>query len=473
MVIPDNVTDIEWDAFSGSGMTSLSIGKGVSNIDGGAFSYLANLATIIVDGDNATYDSRDNCNAIIKTANNTLITGCGGTTIPVSVTAIGEGAFLGCGNLTAITIPSSVTTIGSSAFLQCKNLTSVTVESSTPISISLFTFSNQANATLYVPVGSKAAYEAADYWREFKEIIEGTPEGNWTNLIVNSDMEGDDVTCFFSKEDASDPYPSIIVAGAGKDGSRGIVLNSTDNPEYSWDNQFFVRLPKPLPAGTNYRVRFDYKASQNAEVSTQMHTEPGGYIWWEGIGTVNFTSEWQTYEHTGIISQDQSPKDNMQTIAFNLSELSSAATYYFDNIVFEIDEDHITPTAAVNTHPVGKILSYTGEPQELVTAGSSDEGTMLYQLNWGGFSETIPTATEPGSYTIDYKVLANEGYIDSKTYTTTTTILPAHMTDLVVNGDMEGDDVTCFFSRENFIEDETVVPSTIVDGAGKDGSRGV
>jgi hypothetical protein len=42
----------------------------------------------------------------------------------------------------------------------------------TPLSINEECFSNRANATLYVPMGSKSAYEAADYWKEFKEIIE-------------------------------------------------------------------------------------------------------------------------------------------------------------------------------------------------------------------------------------------------------------------------------------------------------------
>jgi hypothetical protein len=49
----------------------------------------------------------------------------------------------------------------------------LTVENPTPVPIDdQWTFSNRANATLYVPAGSKAAYEAADYWKEFKEIVE-------------------------------------------------------------------------------------------------------------------------------------------------------------------------------------------------------------------------------------------------------------------------------------------------------------
>ena len=42
----------------------------------------------------------------------------------------------------------------------------------TPVAIDGVTFVNQGNTTLSVPIGSKGAYEAAEYWRDFKEIIE-------------------------------------------------------------------------------------------------------------------------------------------------------------------------------------------------------------------------------------------------------------------------------------------------------------
>ncbi|MBQ6209968.1 MAG: leucine-rich repeat protein, partial [Prevotella sp.] len=72
------------------------------------------------------YDSRNNCNAIIETSTNTLISGCKNTSIPNSVTTIGDGAFHGCSGLTSITIPNSVTTIGDGAFHGCSGLTSIT-----------------------------------------------------------------------------------------------------------------------------------------------------------------------------------------------------------------------------------------------------------------------------------------------------------------------------------------------------------
>ena len=108
--------------------------------------------------------------------------------IPNSVTSIGEFAFANCSGLTSVTIPNSVASIGENAFQKCYGLTSVTACMKDPIQITSSTFSNRQNATLYVPIGSKAAYEAADYWKEFKEINEvEMPEEPATPGDLNGD----------------------------------------------------------------------------------------------------------------------------------------------------------------------------------------------------------------------------------------------------------------------------------------------
>ena len=111
----------------------------VTSIDNKAFDGCSGLTSIKVESGNSVYDSRENCNAIIKTAKNTLISGCKNTIITNSVTEIGDMAFFGCSGLTSVTIPNSVTSIGGKAFCNCSGLTSVTIGNSVT-SISIYAF---------------------------------------------------------------------------------------------------------------------------------------------------------------------------------------------------------------------------------------------------------------------------------------------------------------------------------------------
>lgn len=101
--------------------------------------------------------------------------GCSGLTsvvIPDNVTRIGEGAFSGCSNLQSITIPESVIIIGQKAFEGCEELVDVTILGKNPATIEAADAFSNYDITLNVPYGSKAKYEEADYWKDFKDIVE-------------------------------------------------------------------------------------------------------------------------------------------------------------------------------------------------------------------------------------------------------------------------------------------------------------
>lgn len=208
--IPENVKEIGLSAFSGcSSLESITLPEGleelgtsvfigcstlkemaipemVTSIGSAIFSNCPALESITVADGNTVYDSREHCNAIIQTASNTLIEGCKSTIIPESVTSIDTNAFTNCTSLESISIPRSVTSIGTNAFSGCTALTSVSVDIESPPAITSSTFSNCENATLYVPYRSVSAYSAADYWKDFKEIVEIVPPTE-TTLIDGDD----------------------------------------------------------------------------------------------------------------------------------------------------------------------------------------------------------------------------------------------------------------------------------------------
>jgi hypothetical protein len=219
ITIPSSVTSIGDYAFYGcSSLTSITIPSSVTSIGNYAFGGCFGLTSINVESDNAKFSSED---GVLFNKNKSVLIcyprGKGGDylipygvtgirdntfsycssltsiTIPSSVTSIGGFAFLACTSLTSITIPSSVTSIGFSAFSDCSSLTSITIPSSVT-SIGDYAFSCSlisitvswnvpinavfscinSSTTLYVPSGTKSAYQICPPWNQFN-IVEYTP----------------------------------------------------------------------------------------------------------------------------------------------------------------------------------------------------------------------------------------------------------------------------------------------------------
>lgn len=176
--IPGSVTQIKGLAFSGcTNLNSIVVPASVTNVLYNAFNNCLSLESIVVESDNTVYDSRNGCNAIIKTATNELVIGCDNTEIPDDVVTIGANAFYGRSQMTSITLPASVTNIGNQAFYSCIGLMEMHVMGSTPPALGTDVFNGSPTGVsstipVYVPCESIEAYQAATGWRNFTNYQE-------------------------------------------------------------------------------------------------------------------------------------------------------------------------------------------------------------------------------------------------------------------------------------------------------------
>ena len=204
IIIPEGVTEIGAGAFAGcSALTELNLPSTLevmgdrmlrgcpirsllipANVREIAPSGLlgATLVKLSVDPANTVFDSRDNCNAIIRTADNTLIAAANGAFIPASVDSIESEAFSELDGMRSITLPAGLKKVKWGAFMNLSHLTLITSNLRNPAGVlesDAFSswYANQyEEATLYVPAGTLAAYQADPEWAKFQHIVEMTAE---------------------------------------------------------------------------------------------------------------------------------------------------------------------------------------------------------------------------------------------------------------------------------------------------------
>lgn len=177
-------------------------------------------------------------------------------------------------------------------------------------------------------------------WIKYVKIIheEAPAVAYWESLITNGDMEGDGAASFWVCEPGTGGHHEpVFTAGVGYDGSRGIVVQSIDNPANNYDTQFFVVSNIPLVEGDKVHVSFKYRADKPASASSQNYAKPGSYIYWDGGVNLNFTPDWQTFDKTLTLGASNVGSDGMLSYAWNLNDFTEANKYYFDDFVFEIE----------------------------------------------------------------------------------------------------------------------------------------
>lgn len=212
IAFPNSLICVGKTAFYGcSLLESITLPPYVEILGEKIFEGCTSLSSIVVDEENPVFDSREQCNAVISTYDNTLLFGCQKSTIPSTITTIAKNAFSGCSAITEIIIPNSVTRIeeyafslcssldtvfigsgvtfiGDRAFSGCSSLKKVTCEAKQlpQIGYYIFWFVPVANATLYVPESAYEAYKEADQWKSFGTIVPYKPTAITHTLMQNS-----------------------------------------------------------------------------------------------------------------------------------------------------------------------------------------------------------------------------------------------------------------------------------------------
>ena len=173
-IIPDSVEMISEGAFSAVAIKSLYIGPNIMHIDYN-FAEIFGLESIIVSEQSKLYDSRENCNAIIETASNTLLKGCKTTKIPTSVKRLGISSFATTKEMESFCIPDNIELIEEYAFCNCTSLKEINIPPSIK-SIGQFAFFNTTLTSVSFKNRNIKVHKDAF---ESKVFINGKPRDYW------------------------------------------------------------------------------------------------------------------------------------------------------------------------------------------------------------------------------------------------------------------------------------------------------
>ena len=205
-VIPDDVTCIHQAAFNTSKIKEIHIPASVTEFYGDQYGRFADkcneLRRITVDPANPEFDSRQDCNALIKTYSNILLAGCVSTVIPISVRTIDKYAFNNLEGLKEITIPDGVRTIEKDAFRGCYNIESIYIGSDLTQMNDAFKFINGNLKWIKVNPDNKK-YDSRDNCNAIIETASGTLLIGSANTVIPDGITAIGEYAFANNKDIS------------------------------------------------------------------------------------------------------------------------------------------------------------------------------------------------------------------------------------------------------------------------------
>ena len=351
------VTSIGEGAFySCSKLTTITLPSTLTTIENSAFRNCSSLTSFSVPGSVTTIGSMvfDNCSIPTFTfeASNTAIT-CSAT-IPCTNLYLGRDITFtdnGFSGVSALTIGTNVTSIGS--LFYNSNITSVTVPWDSPITIADDAFSDDtyANATLWIPGGTKAAYDAADGWRQFANM-------DFSSFVVSITGSAHGTLAVGEISSTNNETATTLI-----DRGENAVFTVTPATGYELTN-FTVNSVAQTPTAGQYTVE-DLSADQTV--------------------VAGFT-----------------PIEYDLTLTLNDGTASNPATYTIETTTFTLNN----PTKAGYDF-AGWKLNGVGEAMMTVTIAKGSTGHLAYTATWTPIVYNIALtldggeAENPSTYTIE------------------------------------------------------------------------
>ena len=178
------------------------------------------------------------------------------------------------------------------------------------------------------------------------------------------------------------------------------------------------------PAAVKAAVKAKQVAALTVELSDiDLKTDPDGSYYYEYDGAVKTPAVTlkdddgkviPSGEYTFSYSNNRDASDTTATppvLASVTVKAKDGGNYGFADktVSFTIRKTGAQLTAS----PEARVLTYTGQPQELVTVGAAAGGHLEYAVGNDAYGKSIPKKTDAGTYTVYYKVVGDGNHTDS------------------------------------------------------------
>jgi len=220
--------------------------------------------------------------------------------------------------------------------------------------------------------GPTAEIPFTSEWQDVDIEYTNTNEGSFL-LLQNGDFVGD----IYIKQIK---FSTSVKGQTVVEDRRCLKIEADAKQNEVWDNQFWI-VTDGFASGSTYEFEAEVRADKAAKASTQIHNAPGSYVHWAAVGDVQFTTEWKTVRASGRL--DAAGK----SIAFNLSELSDANNYYFDNLSFKINGKEMLKNGSLEGTDVSSF-------KQKVARGSVTDCQIVDQITYIYVPSSIPMSAE-------------------------------------------------------------------------------